>query len=162
MAAKASQVSNVAIVIASPEGLSAESKLNTTSAIVSGSSQSKKNPSLTSVDILGLGTGSDLEKKLKYTKDVCSGIILGTKLVNGPANVLTPEEASKIALMYSDVFSATILDVEQCKELKMGSYLGVAAASENPLDFIHLCYKPSSGPVKTSWLRWERGLTFDR
>ncbi|KAG5557742.1 hypothetical protein RHGRI_007859 [Rhododendron griersonianum] len=85
MAAKASQVSNVAIVIASPEGLSAESKLNTTSAIVSGSSQSKKNPSLTSVDILGLGTGSDLEKKLKYTKDVCSGIILGTKLDNDSA-----------------------------------------------------------------------------
>lgn len=37
-AAKASQASNVAIVIASPEGLSAESKLNTASAIVSGNS----------------------------------------------------------------------------------------------------------------------------
>lgn len=52
-------------------------------------SESKK-PSLKYVDILGLGTGSDLEKKLKYTEDVCSGIILGKELVNAPANVLTP------------------------------------------------------------------------
>jgi len=36
------------------------------------------------------------------------------------------EEASKIACTYSDVFAATILDVEKCEELKMGSYLGVA------------------------------------
>ncbi|KAG5544735.1 hypothetical protein RHGRI_017247 [Rhododendron griersonianum] len=109
--AKASQASNVAIVIASPEGLSAESKLNTASAIVSG---------------------------------------------------VLAEEASKIASMYSDVISATILDVEQCKELKMGSYLGVVAASENPPDFIHLCYKPSSGPVKTKLALVGKGLTFDR
>ena len=52
-------------------------------------SESKK-PALKSVDILGLGTGSELEKKLKYTEDVCSGIILGKELVNAPANVLTP------------------------------------------------------------------------
>jgi leucyl aminopeptidase len=174
-AAKASQASNVAIVVASPEGLSAESKLHTASAIVSGTvlgtfednrfkSESKK-PSLKYVDILGLGTGSDLEKKLKYTEDVCSGIILGKELVNAPANVLTPgvlaEEASKIASMYSDVISATILSVEQCKELKMGSYLGVAAASENPPHFIHLCYKPPSGPVKTKLALVGKGLTFD-
>ena len=38
--------------------------------------------------------------------------------------VLTEE--SKIASTFSDVFTATILDVEKCKELKMGSYLGVA------------------------------------
>ncbi|KAE9465210.1 hypothetical protein C3L33_02893, partial [Rhododendron williamsianum] len=43
------------------------------------------------------------------------------------------EEASKIASMYSDVISATILNVEQCKELKMGSYQGVAAAASEIL-----------------------------
>ena len=72
------------------------------------------------------------------------------------------EEASKIAAAYSDVLSAKILDVEQCKELKMGSYLAVAAASENPPHFIHLCYKPSSGPVKTKLALVGKGLTFDR
>ncbi|XP_059637737.1 leucine aminopeptidase 1-like [Cornus florida] len=174
-AAKAAQASDVAIALASSEELSAESKLSTASAIASGTllgtyednrfrSESKK-PSLKSVHILGLGNGPELEKKFKYAEDVCSGIILGKQLVNAPPNVLTPgvlaEEASKIASMYSDVISATILDVEQCKDLKMGSYLGVAAASANPPHFIHLCYKPPSGPVKTKLALVGKGLTFD-
>jgi leucyl aminopeptidase len=52
-------------------------------------SESKK-PPLKSVDILGLGTGPELEKKLKYAQDVTSGVIFGKELVNSPANVLTP------------------------------------------------------------------------
>jgi leucyl aminopeptidase len=44
----------------------------------------------------------------------------------------------------------------------MGSYLGVAAASANPPHFIHLCYKPSSGPVKAKLALVGKGLTFDR
>ncbi|KAI3881145.1 hypothetical protein MKX03_010158, partial [Papaver bracteatum] len=170
--AKASQASNVAIALASSEGLS---KVNTASAIASGAvlgvyednrfkSDSKK-PLLKSVDIIGLGVGPELENKLKYASDVCSGVIFGRELVNAPANVLTPgelaKEASKVASMYSDVFTAKILDVEQCKELKMGSYLAVAAASANPPHFIHLCYKPPSGTVKTKLALVGKGLTFD-
>lgn len=49
-----------------------------------------KQPALKSVDIIGLGTGPEIEKKLKYAEDVCSGIIFGKQLVNAPANVLTP------------------------------------------------------------------------
>ncbi|MCL7027271.1 hypothetical protein MKW94_029609 [Papaver nudicaule] len=171
-AAKASQASNVAIALTSSEGLS---KVNTAAAIASGAvlgvyednrfkSDSKK-PLLKSVDIIGLGVGSELENKLKYASDVCSGVIFGRELVNAPANVLTPgvlaEEASKVASTYSDVFTAKILDVEQCKELKMGSYLAVAAASANPPHFIHLCYKPPSGTVKSRLAIVGKGLTFD-
>lgn len=71
-------------------------------------------------------------------------------------------EASKIASTYSDVLSATILNEEQCKELNMGSYLGVAAASTNPPHFIHLRYKPPSGPVSVKLGLVGKGLTFDR
>ncbi|XP_030456453.1 leucine aminopeptidase 1-like [Syzygium oleosum] len=174
-AAKAAQASNVGIVLASSEGLSAESKLTTASAIASGTvlgihddtrykSESKK-IALKSVDILGLGSGPELDKKLKYAEDVSSCIIFGRELVNSPANVLTPavlaHEASKIASTCSDVISATILDAEQCKELKMGSYLGVAAASANPPQFIHLCYKPVGGPAKVKLALVGKGLTFD-
>ncbi|XP_015892723.3 leucine aminopeptidase 1 [Ziziphus jujuba] len=174
-AAKTAQASDVGIVLASSEGLSAESKINTASAIATGTvlgvhddnryrSEFKKS-FLKSVDILGLGTGPDLEKKLKYAEDVSSAIIFGKELVNSPANVLTPgalaEEASKIAATYSDVLSAKILTVEEIKELKMGSYLGVAAASANPPHFIHLSYKPSSGPVKVKLGLVGKGLTFD-
>ncbi|XP_054820267.1 leucine aminopeptidase 2, chloroplastic [Prosopis cineraria] len=174
-AAKSAQANNAAIVLASSEGLSAESKLNSASAIASGTilgifedhrykSESKK-PALTSVDIVGLGTGPQLDKKLKHAEDVSSAIIFGRELVNSPANVLTPgvlaEEASKIAIMYGDVFTAKILNEEQCKELKMGSYLGVAAASANPPHFIHLCYKPPGGSVKVKLALVGKGLTFD-
>ncbi|XP_021755540.1 leucine aminopeptidase 1-like [Chenopodium quinoa] len=170
-AAKTARARNIAVFLASSDPLS---NLNTVSAITSGTilgmhednrfkSDSKK-PLLKSLDIIGLGTGLDLENKLKSVQDVCSGIIFGRELVNAPPNVLTPgvlaEEASKIASMYSDVLSAKILNVEQCKELKMGSYLAVATASANPPHFIHLCYKPS-GPVKTRLGIVGKGLTFD-
>ncbi|KAI3524316.1 hypothetical protein L1887_02969 [Cichorium endivia] len=175
LVAKGSQANSVAIVLASSEGLTPELKIVTASAIAKGTllgtyedtrfkSESKK-PTLKSVDFFGLGSGPELEKKLKYTQDICSGVILGKELVNAPANVLTPgvlaEEAAKIAATYSDVLTAKILDTEQCKELKMGSYLGVAAASTNPPKFIHLCYKPPSGSIKTKLALVGKGLTFD-
>jgi hypothetical protein len=72
------------------------------------------------------------------------------------------EEASNIASTYSDVFTATILDEERCRELKMGSYLGVAAASANPPRFVHLCYKPPGGNIKRKLAIVGKGLTFDR
>lgn len=55
-------------------------------------SESKK-PLITSLDIIGLGTSIDLQKKLKSAQDICSGVIFGRELVNAPANVLTPGES---------------------------------------------------------------------
>ncbi|KAL7137909.1 hypothetical protein ABFS83_10G126600 [Erythranthe nasuta] len=174
-AAKSVQASNIAITLASCDGISVELKASIASAIATGAmlgifddnrfkSESKK-PSLESVEIIGLGSGLEIEKKLKYAQGLSSGIIFGRELVNAPPNVLTPgvlaEEATRIASEYSDVFTAKILDEEQCKELKMGSYLGVAAASANPPYFIHLCYKPISGEVKTKLALVGKGLTFD-
>lgn len=78
------------------------------------------------------------------------------------SSAVLAEEAEKIASTFSDVLTATILDSDQCKELKMGSYLGVAAASTNPPKFIHLCYKPPSGSIKTKLAIVGKGLTFDR
>ncbi|KAF2616661.1 hypothetical protein F2Q68_00042019, partial [Brassica cretica] len=71
------------------------------------------------------------------------------------------DEAAKVASTYSDVFTANILNEEQCRELKMGSYLAVAAASANPPFFIHLVYRPPSGDVKTKLALVGKGLTFD-
>lgn len=52
-------------------------------------SESKK-IQLKAVDIIGLGSGPELDQKLKYASDVSSGVIFGKELVNAPANVLTP------------------------------------------------------------------------
>lgn len=87
--------------------------------------------------------------------------LFGIKFLSISSAVLA-EEARRIASMYSDVLTATILNEAQCRELKMGSYLGVAAASANPPQFIHLCYKPLGGSVKTKLGLVGKGLTFDR
>ncbi|KAF3783715.1 Leucine aminopeptidase 2 [Nymphaea thermarum] len=67
--------------------------------------------------------------------------------VNAPDNVLTTiamaDEALKIASTFSDVMTAAILDADQCKELKMGSWVLL-----NPPRFIHLCYRPPNGSAK--------------
>ncbi|CAN1223865.1 Leucine aminopeptidase 1 [Linum grandiflorum] len=168
--AKSTQANSAAITLATTDSVSDESKDFGTGAVLGlyqdtrYKSEDKKSV-LQSVDFIGLGSGAEMEKKLKYAEDVSAAVIFGKELVNSPANVLTPavlaEEASKIASLYSDVFTATILNEEKCKELKMGSYLGVAAASTNPPHFIHLCYKPSSGPVKAKLAVVGKGLTFD-
>ena len=54
------------------------------------------------------------------------------------------------------------LDEEKCRELKMGSYLAVAAASNNPPKFIHIKYKPPSGQTNVKLAIVGKGLTFDR
>ncbi|KAG5251662.1 leucine aminopeptidase family protein [Salix suchowensis] len=95
-AAKNAQASDVGIVLTSTRSTSKESKLNIASTIASG---------------IVLGT---------YEDNRCSSaVIFGKELLNSPANVLTPvvlaEEATKIASTYNDVFSATILNAEQCK-----------------------------------------------
>ncbi|XP_015161785.1 leucine aminopeptidase, chloroplastic-like [Solanum tuberosum] len=72
------------------------------------------------------------------------------------------EEAKKIVSTFSDVISVNILDAEQCKELKMGAYLSVAAATtENPPYFIHLCFKTLTNEHKRKIALVGKGLTFD-
>ncbi|KAG5241637.1 leucine aminopeptidase family protein [Salix suchowensis] len=99
-AAKNAQASDVGIVLTATGSTSNESKLNIASTIASGivlgtyednrfKSDSNK-PVLKSVDILGFGTGPQLDKKLKYAEDVSSAVIFGKELLNSPANVLTP------------------------------------------------------------------------
>ncbi|KAL6634289.1 hypothetical protein ACP70R_026960 [Stipagrostis hirtigluma subsp. patula] len=178
--AKVAQASSVAIVLASPSGIQEDSKLNAAAAIASGTvlglhedirykSEWKTAVQLKQVDLIGLGSGPELDQKLKYADHLSSGVVFGRELVNSPANVLTPatilavlaEEASKIASAYNDVFTATILDAAKCEELKMGAYLAVAAASANPPHFIHLCYKPTTGTIKQKLAIVGKGLTFD-
>ncbi|GJN21119.1 hypothetical protein PR202_gb08569 [Eleusine coracana subsp. coracana] len=153
-----------------------ELKLNAAAAIATGTvlglyedfsyKSEWKNVHLKQLHLIGLGSGPEVDQKLQYANHISSGVIFGRDLVNSPANVLTPavlaEEASKIASAYSDVLTATILDAEKCRELKMGAYLAVAAASSNPPRFIHLCYKPTDGNVKRKLAIIGKGLTFDR
>ncbi|BAT16960.1 putative leucine aminopeptidase 1 [Oryza sativa Japonica Group] len=176
--AKSAQARSAAVALASPPPgwvQGEDLRLNAAAAVASGvvlglhedrryKSDSKK-VHLKQVDLIGFGSGQEMGRKLQYANHVSSAVIFAKELVNSPANVLTPavlaEEASNIASSYSDVLTATILDEEKCRELKMGSYLAVAAASANPPHFIHLCYKPPGGNVKRKLAIVGKGLTFD-
>ncbi|KAH6558050.1 hypothetical protein KP509_1Z080600 [Ceratopteris richardii] len=125
----------------------------------------RKEPTLRKLDFLGFGNGSELEGSLLVTQKICEGIILTRELVNAPPNVLTPDalanEALTLGSNFKDVLTVQILDEEKCRELKMGAYLGVAAASTtNPPKFIHIQYKPPN-EIKSKLAIVGKGLTFD-
>lgn len=50
--------------------------------------------------------------------------------------------AQHIASLDASHFSVTVLDEQQCRDLGMGLFVGVAQGSEQPLKLIHLTYKP--------------------
>ena len=102
------------------------------------------------------------EAAIQKAKLVCEGVVLARELTAAPPNVVTPE---KLAQTATDIASEHSLDLEilereQCEELGMGAYLGVAQASDLPPKFIHLTYRPSDG-AKRKLAIIGKGLTFD-
>ncbi|BBN08546.1 leucyl aminopeptidase [Marchantia polymorpha subsp. ruderalis] len=173
--AKPAQAKSVAVLIANPPELSSEAKVSAASTVSLGTilglfedtrfKAEGKKPLLEKLEIVGLGSGAAFDAKLDQTVKVTGGVILARQLVNAPPNVLLPsvlaDEAENLTADYSDVLTVKILDEEACRKLKMGSYLGVSAASTNPPKFIHIQYKPPTGDVKTKLAIVGKGLTFD-
>ena len=66
--------------------------------------------------------------------------------MEAPPNICTPTHiataAQKIAESAPDVMKCVILEEEQCREMGMGCFLGVAECSAEPLKFVHLTYTP--------------------
>lgn len=114
---------------------------------------------LETVELLGLG---EQEAAIRQAEAIASGVILARELVAAPANAVTPvtlaETAEQIARDYN--LTVEILEKEDCEKLGMGSYLGVAKASEMPPKFIHLTYKPEGTPRRKLAIVG-KGLTFD-
>jgi leucyl aminopeptidase len=71
-------------------------------------------------------------------------------------------EAVELCSAFKDVLSVEIFDEDKCKDLKMGAYLGVAAAATNRPKFIHMKYRPPSGETNIKLAIVGKGLTFDR
>ncbi|MBD2579763.1 leucyl aminopeptidase [Oscillatoria sp. FACHB-1406] len=114
---------------------------------------------LEAIEILGISEGDgDLAK----VEAIASGVILARELVAAPPNAVTPvtlaETAEAIAREHG--LSVQILEQEDCEKLGMGSFLGVARASDIPPKFIHLTYKPEGTPRRKLAIIG-KGLTFD-
>jgi leucyl aminopeptidase len=114
---------------------------------------------LENVDLLGLG---NQQTAITKAQQVCSGVILARELVAAPPNYCTPitmaETAQEIAQNYG--LELKILEQEDCEKLGMGSFLGVAKATDIPPKFIHLTYKPQGTPRRKLAIVG-KGLTFD-
>jgi leucyl aminopeptidase len=110
-------------------------------------------------DLLGL---AGQEAAIEKAQAVCSGAILARELVAAPANECTPLTMAATAkeIATADNFQLEILEREDCQQLGMGAFLGVAQASNLPPKFIHLTYKPS-GSTRRKLAIVGKGLTFD-
>lgn len=121
--------------------------------------KAKATPSITTVDLLGMAA---VEDAIAQAQAMCDGVILARELVSAPANVVTPvtlaETVADLAQDYG--LEVRILEREDCERLGMGSFLGVAQASDLPPKFIHLTYKPAGTPRRKLAIVG-KGLTFD-
>eukprot|EP00184_Porphyridium_aerugineum_P005977 CAMPEP_0184694226 /NCGR_PEP_ID=MMETSP0313-20130426/2254_1 /TAXON_ID=2792 /ORGANISM="Porphyridium aerugineum, Strain SAG 1380-2" /LENGTH=607 /DNA_ID=CAMNT_0027152483 /DNA_START=1 /DNA_END=1824 /DNA_ORIENTATION=- len=109
-------------------------------------------------------TVTSIDGAVKRGTALARGVMLTRQLVNAPPNVVNPvslaKTAQEIAARHSDVFSAKILEREDCEKLGMGAFLAVARGSHYPPKFIHLTYSPPGG-AKKKIAFIGKGLTFD-
>jgi leucyl aminopeptidase len=87
--------------------------------------------------------------------------VFARKLVNDPANILTPEELANrvVKLGKEKGFDTEIYELEKIKELKMESYLAVTRASAKPPKFIIMRYNGNPGGETLGFVG--KGLTYD-
>eukprot|EP00238_Polyblepharides_amylifera_P012700 CAMPEP_0196588190 /NCGR_PEP_ID=MMETSP1081-20130531/59770_1 /TAXON_ID=36882 /ORGANISM="Pyramimonas amylifera, Strain CCMP720" /LENGTH=529 /DNA_ID=CAMNT_0041910615 /DNA_START=272 /DNA_END=1861 /DNA_ORIENTATION=+ len=122
-------------------------------------------PTLGGIEMISFG--ADNSTSVASAGARAAGTLLTKQLVSAPPNVATPtflaEAAADIASEFPDVMSLKVLEWDDCEALKMGAYLGVAEASEEPLKFIHLTYTaPGGSNDSTKKLAIVgKGLTFD-
>ena len=83
-------------------------------------------------------------------------------LVNGPPNLVTARHLSAVAKEIGkrhERLTVTVLDRDECRDLKMGCLLSVNAGSHEPLQFIVISYKTPG--AKRSIGLVGKGVTFD-
>ncbi len=122
-------------------------------------SEEDQKPQPATVELLGLG---DQTEAIAKAQAICSGVILARELVAAPANSVTPEVLAATAqeLAHTYHMELEILEKEDCQNLGMGSFLGVAQGSDLPPKFIHLTYRPPGQPRRKLAIVG-KGITFD-
>jgi len=93
---------------------------------------------------------------------IAHGMALAKDLGNLPGNICTPTYLAERALQLAKDtgLACTVLEKKDCEELKMGSFLSVAAGSRQPPKFIifeHKGGKPEDKPI----VLIGKGITFD-
>jgi leucyl aminopeptidase len=109
------------------------------------------------------GDRSAAERGLNHGQGIAAGMSLMRDLANQPANVCTPtylaNAAKGLARDYRSI-RVKVLNEDECRRLKMGSFLSVTAGTEEPAKLIVLEYDNTSrGGAPTVLVG--KGVTFD-
>jgi len=114
--------------------------------------------------ILGAPERAQAEKGVAHGSGITSGMSLTRDLGNLPANVCTPtylaKAAQELARSHRGALKVRVLDINEIRKLKMGSFLSVTRGSVEPPRLIVLEYnggKPKSPPIALVG----KGITFD-
>ncbi len=102
------------------------------------------------------------ERAAEEGQAMAHGMALAKDLGNLPGNVCTPTYLAERAVLLAKEtgLTCTVLEKKDCEELKMGSFLSVAAGSRQPPKFIileHKGGKPEDKPI----VLVGKGITFD-
>jgi leucyl aminopeptidase len=105
--------------------------------------------------------GPEYRRGAEIGRAMAEGTLLARRLVNEPANVLTPERMAEEARMLAEEggLEIQVFGPKECRKMGMGAYLAVAQGSANPPRFLHLSYRPKGARFTLGLVG--KGLTFD-
>ena len=114
-----------------------------------------------------LGTAAHVDDALhtaaREGEAEAAGVLLARRLVNGPANIVTPEflaeEAEYLAARHK--FRATVFGPEQIRIMGMGAFLFGARGARREPRFIKLEYCPAGAENTARLVLVGKGITFD-
>lgn len=120
-----------------------------------------KDELLKEVTLLFNDINNDFEKGFNEGISLGENNILARRLVNEPANILTPKELAKRVVEFGKEkeFEVEIYDLEKIQELNMEAYLSVARGSEEQPKFIVMRYNGNPGGETLGLVG--KGLTYD-
>ncbi len=105
----------------------------------------------------------DLLRAARQAEAEAAGVLLARGLVNGPANVITPErlaeEADALALRHG--YKLTVRGLEAIEALGMGAFLFVGQGARREPRFIELEYCPAGAEHDEPLILVGKGITFD-
>lgn len=123
----------------------------------------RKTAKVKKITIAGAKANAETRRAAKQGAVAAEANLYARELQNLPANVLTPKEFATRARKVcrgSAKLSVKVLGRRQLAELGAGSMLGVAQASANEPQLVHMVYKPA-GKSKGKIALVGKGLTFD-
>lgn len=122
-----------------------------------------KKTEIEKVLIVNEGNFDENQNWVKQGIAIGQSVNFARDLINRPGNYCTPTILSEQAIEFAKgtKLDIKVLDKKEIEDLKMGSFLSVAAGSEEPPKFIIMHHKPSTKKSDEKIALVGKGVTFD-